>query len=155
MDDLIIISHYAGAPLFRLFGVGPEFRPVKGLKRLQKLLNNNAPWAKNRSINKIRTMLINTEVIITAWQEKELIGFGRATTDKSFRAVLWDVVVDKQYENLGLGKKIVKTILNNPSISKVERIYIMTTSCSKFYLKQGFIIEPHQKLMILNMNSLL
>ncbi len=151
MDDLIIISHFSGAPLFRLLGLGPNFRLVQGLKKLKKLLNNNAPWAKNRSINKISKMLINTDVIITAWKDRELIGFGRATTDKSFRAVLWDIVVDKKYKNIGIGKKILQAILNNPSISKVERIYLMTTSCSEFYIKQGFIIEPHQKLMTLNM----
>ena len=151
MDDLKITSHFPGAPLFRLLGLGQNCRPVQGLKRLTKLLNNNAPWAKNRSINKISKMLLNSDVIITAWKGKELIGFGRATTDKSFRAVLWDVVVDKQYENLGIGKKILEAILNNPSISKVERIYLMTTSCSEFYLKQGFIIEPNQKLMTFNM----
>ena len=151
MADLIIISHFSGAPLFRILGLGPKFTPVHGLTKLKNLLNDNAPWAKNRSINKMRKMLINSDVIITAWKDKELIGFGRATTDKSFRAVLWDVVVDKQYENLGIGKKILQTILNNPSISKVERIYLMTTSCSKFYLKQGFTIEPNQKLMTFNM----
>ena len=152
MDDLKITSHFPGAPLFRLLGLGQNCRPVQGLKRLTKLLNNNAPWAKNRSINKISKMLLNSDVIITAWKGKELIGFGRATTDKSFRAVLWDVVVDKQYENLGIGKKILEAILKNPSISKVERIYLMTTSCSEFYLKQGFIIETNQTLMTLNMS---
>ena len=62
MADLIIISHCPGAPLFRLLGLGPNFKPVQGLIRLQKLLNNNAPWAKNRSINKISKMLINSDV---------------------------------------------------------------------------------------------
>tara|TARA_Y100001968_G_C19300840_1_gene688958 strand:+ start:406 stop:864 length:459 start_codon:yes stop_codon:yes gene_type:complete len=148
MDDLQLISHIKGAPALRFFGIGPSYMPVKGLKKLRDLLNQNAPWANNRSAKELAKMLKNTDVIVTAWKGQNLIGFGRATSDQSFRAILWDVVVDKNYQNLGLGKKIVQTILNNRSIANVERVYLMTTFCMEFYLKLGFSYESNQKLMI-------
>ncbi len=149
MDDLKLISHLKGAPALRIFGIGPNCRPVQGLKKLKDLLNQNAPWTNNRNAKELAKMLANTDVIVTAWKGEKLIGFGRATSDQSFRAVLWDVVVDKNYQNLGLGKQIVQTILNNPSISNVERVYLMTTFCMEFYLKLGFSFESNQRLMLL------
>ena len=59
-------------------------------------------------------------------------------------------VVEKQYQNLGIGKLIVTSILENDLISKVERLYIMTTNFDKFYLKMGFVYENEQTLMISN-----
>ena len=152
MDDLRLISHIKGAPALRILGIGPNYRPVQGLKKLKDLLNNNASWANNRSTRELAKMLENTDVIVTAWKGQKLVGFGRATSDKSFRAILWDVVVDKNYQNLGLGKQIVETILNDPSVSKVERVYLMTTFCMEFYLKLGFSFESKQKLMLLKEN---
>ena len=78
-----------------------------------------------------------------------MIGFGRATTDGVFRAVLWDVVVDKRYQNKGLGRKIVQTILHSNKVSKVEKVYIMTTNCKTFYANLGFKIVKDQNLMLL------
>ena len=77
-----------------------------------------------------------------------MIGFGRATTDGIFRAVLWDVVIDKRFQNKGLGKKIVQTILHNHKLSKVEKVYIMTTNCKTFYSNLGFKIVKDQNLML-------
>ena len=77
-----------------------------------------------------------------------MIGFGRATTDEIFRAVLWDVVVDKRFQKKGLGKKIVHTILLSPEVSKVEKVYVMTTNCKTFYSNLGFKIVQGQNLML-------
>ena len=76
--------------------------------------------------------------------KEKLIGFGRATTDQIYRAVLWDIVVEKNYQNLGLGKKIVKKLLMNPLIHGVQRIYVMTTHCENFYNKVEFQLSENQ-----------
>ena len=54
-------------------------------------------------------LLTKCEVLfISVWKDTRLIGFGRATSDKIYRAVLWDVVVEKSHQKIGIGKKIVK-----------------------------------------------
>tara|TARA_B100000579_G_scaffold355182_1_gene310425 strand:- start:205 stop:666 length:462 start_codon:yes stop_codon:yes gene_type:complete len=150
MNKLILVKHLSGAPGLRFFGLGPKFSPIQGLKQLQYLLNSNTLWAKNRTIKDIKKMLSRSTVVVTLWTGKNLIGFGRATSDEIFRAVLWDIVVDKNHQNLGFGKTIVKSILDNNLILKAERVYIMTTNCDEFYSKVGFQVERNQKLMILN-----
>ena len=149
MDDLILVKHAQGAPGLRLLGIGPGFRPIKGVNKLIKLFNENTSWAQNRSRKQIQKMLSNSKVIVSGWYQNKLVGFGRATTDEIFRAVLWDIVVDKEFENHGIGSKIITSIITNPHISKVERVYLMTTHCEDFYLKMNFRIETNQKMMIL------
>ena len=37
MKDISVIKHASSAPGLRLFGLGPSFKPIKGLKKLQIL----------------------------------------------------------------------------------------------------------------------
>ena len=109
MKELLLVKHASGAPGLRLFGIGPSLLPQMGILKLQRLLNKNTSWAANRNKNDIRKMLSKSDVIVSAWKENNLIGFGRATSDQVFRSVLWDVVVEKKYQRYGIGKLIVKT----------------------------------------------
>lgn len=149
MTKLLLVKHAYGSPGLRHLGLGPKFYPVRGIKKLQNLLNKNALWAKSRSIKDIKKMLSKSSVVVSLWEGNNLIGFGRATSDEIYRAVLWDIVVDKNYTNSGFGKTIVNAILKNKKIIKSERIYLMTTNCDKFYSKVGFKFETYQKLMTL------
>ena len=149
MSKVTLVQHAPGAPGLRYLGLGPGISPIKGIKQLQRLLNNNTLWAKSRSIKDIRKMLSRSTVTISLWKGDEIIGFGRATSDEIFRAVLWDVVVDKNHQDLGFGKLIVRSLLENNLVLKAERVYIMTTNCSEFYSKMGFKLESNQTLMTL------
>ena len=153
MKDINILEHNKGAPGFRMFGLGPNLKPSKGLEQLQLLLTRNSSWGKKRNIKDLKKMLAGSSVVISIWYKKKLIGFGRATTDEIFRAVLWDIIVEKDYQHSGLGKKIVHKLLTNPMISKVQRIYIMTTHCESFYKKIGFKNSSSQMLMLYDKSS--
>ncbi len=154
MKELILVKHASGAPGLRLFCIGPSLLPQMGILKLQRLLNRNTSWAANRNKNDIRKMLSKSDVIVSAWKENDLIGFGRATSDQVFRSVLWDVVVEKTYQRFGIGKLIINTLLTNKVISKAERIYVMTTHFEDFYSKMGFEVEKTQKLMILKKSKI-
>ncbi|EAZ92011.1 hypothetical protein CY0110_00095 [Crocosphaera chwakensis CCY0110] len=67
-----------------------------------------------------------------------MIGFCRGTSDGVYRATIWDVVIHKDYQGLGLGRKLVETALSHPLMSQVERVYLMTTYQQNFYQKIGF-----------------
>ena len=150
MSKVTLVKHAPGAPGLRYLGLGPRLYPTNGIKQLQGLLNNNTLWAKSRSIQDIKKMLSRSTVTVSLWKGANIIGFGRATSDEIFRAVLWDIVIDKNHQDLGFGKIIVKSLLENNLILKAERVYIMTTNCSEFYSKMGFKIESNQTLMTLN-----
>ena len=150
MKDISLIKHASSAPGLRLFGLGPSFKPMKGLERLQILFNQNTLWAKDRNIGHIKKMLANSNVIITLWKKNNLVGFGRATTDQVYRAVLWDIVVSKDLQRVGLGKIIVEELLKDKKINSAEKIYLMTTDSKDFYRQLGFKVIINQSLMMLN-----
>ena len=150
LNAIEIVKHAPGAPGLRIFGLGPRGRLVKGLQQLKTLLDEEAFWASGRDYKSLRKMLFNSTEIISIWEKDYLIGFGRATSDKIFRAVLWDIVVKSEFKGVGIGKLIVENLINKKSIKNVEKIYLMTTTKSSFYTKFGFKKENKQKLMLLS-----
>jgi ribosomal protein S18 acetylase RimI-like enzyme len=106
--------------------------------QLKDLFDRSAFWAVGRSVADIALALANSEPVITLWRGERLIGHGRATSDGIYRATIWDVVIDPEFQGSGLGKKLVQTILEHPKIKGVERVYLMTTHQQEFYLRLGF-----------------
>ena len=150
MRKISLIKHATGAPGLRFFGLGPNLKPSNSLEKLKLLFNQNAFWAKNRNKKQIRKMLSNSSVIVTIWNKENLIGFGRATTDKVYRAVLWDIVISKKSQRLGLGKIILEALLNDKNIKSVDRVYLMTTNSTDFYKQLGFKQNFQQSLLLLD-----
>tara|TARA_Y100001978_G_C23485921_1_gene333904 strand:+ start:43 stop:504 length:462 start_codon:yes stop_codon:yes gene_type:complete len=148
MKRLTLLKHIKGAPGFRLFGLGPYMRPCKGLIKLQNLFNQNAQWAQNRSISDLRSCLSKSDVIVSLWFDKKIVGFGRALSDGIFRSVLWDIVIDKNHQGKGYGKIIVKALLESKSIKNTNKIYLMTTNKKDFYTQLDFEQVDSQKLLL-------
>ena len=148
MKDVFLIKHSRGAFGLRLFGLGPNFRPNKGLIKLQKFLNRNAFWAKDRKLNDLKKCLSNSDVIISIWVGSQIVGFGRALSDGIYRGVLWDIVIDKNHQGKGYGKLIVKTLLNSPKLKKTKKVYLMTTDKKQFYSQIDFKDVITQNLLI-------
>ena len=153
MKDLILVQHALGAPGLRFLGMGPRFIPKRGIRKLQVLLDKNTSWATKRNEHNIRRMLSKSDAIVSVWKGNKLIGFGRATSDRIYRAVLWDIVVEKSYQRSGVGKLIVTSLLSNRLIANAEKTYVMTTEFANFYKRMGFQLEKNQNLMILLKNN--
>ena len=144
---LRLLRHRPGAPALRR-GFGPQLRPCDALGQLQHLLNAQSFWACGRSRADLRRMLRGSEAVVTAWRGCQLVGFGRACSDGVFRAVLWDVVVHSEERGQGLGRAVVQALLDTPPLRTVERVYLMTTNSSGFYLRMGFRVMADQHLML-------
>ncbi len=148
MKTIFLVKHSKGALGLRLFGLGPNLKPTKGLVKLQQLLHRNAFWAKGRTINDLRKCLANSDVIISIWSNNEPVGFGRALSDGIYRGVLWDIVIDQNHQGKGYGKMIVKNILESKQIKNTKKIYLMTTSKKLFYSQIDFKEVSSQSLLI-------
>ena len=148
MKEISLIKHTNGALGLRFFGLGPNFKPTNGLNKLQKLLDNNAFWAKNRTINDLKKCLANSDVEISIWVGNEIVGFGRALTDGIYRGVLWDIVIDQNHQGKGFGKLILKNLLSSKEIRNTKKIYLMTTNKKLFYSQMDFKEVTSQNLLI-------
>ena len=148
MNEISVINHSKGAIGLRFFGLGPKLKPSNGLNKLQKLLDKNTFWAKSRTINDLKKCLSNSDVVISLWVGKEIVGFGRALTDGVYRGVLWDVVIDQNYQGKGLGTIIIKNLLSSKEIKNTKKLYLMTTNKKLFYSQFNFKEVTSQNLLI-------
>ena len=81
------------------FGLGLLTRTAQ----IQALLDANSFWASGRNRRDLASMILGSSQVVTAWlQSGELVGFGRASSDGIYRAVLWDVVVDEGHQGRGI-----------------------------------------------------
>ena len=115
---------------------------MRGLKRL---LDEESFWAQGRSLADLKKMLRGSDAVVSAWSEGNVVGFGRATSDGIFRAVLWDVVVAREFQGQGVGKRLVNEVLENEKVKNAKIKYVMTTNSAKFYERYGFIEIMKQK----------
>jgi GNAT superfamily N-acetyltransferase len=56
---------------------------------------------------RIRAMLSNADVILTARADGKLVGVSRAITDYAFCTYLSDLAVDEAYQRRGIGKELI------------------------------------------------
>ncbi|MDA0718334.1 MAG: GNAT family N-acetyltransferase [Cyanobacteria bacterium] len=148
MAALRLLIHAPGAPGMRWFGLGPGLQPSRGLLKLQCLFNKHAFWAQGRSHAQLRKLLAGSTVVVSLWQGKRLVGFGRASSDGIYRAVLWDVVVSGDLHGLGHGRRVVEALLAAPALRGVERTYLMTTNSAGFYEQLEFRNADPQTLLV-------
>jgi len=108
------------------------------LQQLINLFQKAAFWASDRTAEDMQVAIAHSHPVVTAWDGERLIGFARATSDGIYRATIWDVVIDPDYQGAGLGRKLVETVLSHPLMSRIERVYLMTTHQQEFYKRIGF-----------------
>lgn len=54
----------------------------------------------------------NSRVVVFAFRDTEMIGFGRAISDGAYQAALYDVAVSPEYQGKGVGKLILENIIS-------------------------------------------
>ncbi|MCT7956806.1 GNAT family N-acetyltransferase [Laspinema palackyanum] len=118
-----------------------QFRDRKedvDIQQLKRLFELTAFWARERKVEDLAIAIANSDPVITVWEGERLIGLARATSDGIYRATIWDVIIHPEYQGVGLGRKLVETLLSHPRMNRVERVYLMTTHQQRFYERIGF-----------------
>ncbi len=97
-----------------------------------------APWAAGRTEADAREMLTHSDLVLSAWDGVKLVGLGRVLTDYVYRASIWDVIVDQDYQGQDIGTQIMQRILEHPDLKRVELFWLCTRDKQAFYEKLGF-----------------
>ena len=101
-------------------------------------LMEQSSWALGRSPRDVQSMVDHTNLFITAWDGHQLVGCGRVLTDYVYRASIWDVIVDAQYQGRDIGTQIIQQILYHPTLERVELFWLCTRDKQAFYETLGF-----------------
>ncbi|MDC8452755.1 MAG: GNAT family N-acetyltransferase [Candidatus Nitrosotalea sp.] len=85
--------------------INPDLKP----KEVATLFVNSGIKRPVKNIKRIKRMVENANLTICAKDGKNLVGILRAVTDFSYCCYVSDLAVDKKYQHLGIGKKLLKT----------------------------------------------
>ncbi len=107
--------------------------------QLQRLMDLTAPWARNRDLKDLERAVLASNPVVHLWDGDFLVGFARSTSDGVYRAMLWDVIVHPRYQGQGIGRTLVETLLAQPQLAQVEKVYLVTTDQKGFYERLGFV----------------
>lgn len=111
-------------------------------KQLQKLFIS-AGWSDGSEtpvmLESYNKPFINSTLVISAWENENLIGTVRVLSDGMFRSIIYDLVILPEYQNKGIGKELIKRCIEH--FPNSEWLVQTTKSISGYYEKNGFKIN--------------
>lgn len=103
-----------------------------------KALFLQAGWTdKVTDDDRLLTMIRNSTLVVSAWDEGKLVGFVRCLTDFVFNGQINNLVVDRDYRANGLGRKLIEIVLS--SSDQVTSILRSDPKNQPFYKHLGFV----------------
>jgi len=105
--------------------------------QLAELFQSSGIRRPSYYLNRIRKMIDNANLLITAWDGEKLVGVARALTDFSYCCYLSDLAVDKSYQHNGIGQDLISRL---QSIIGDECMLILLSApeAMEYYPKLGF-----------------
>ncbi len=118
------------------YKLGLEYINWSELFDLYKKVGMLKRFIENREFDKIQSAFQKSYKVVTAWDEKRLIGSCRMLSDGICYGAIFDVAVLPEYQKKGVGKGLMNLLLK-----KEESMTIHLTSTfgnEDFYKKLGF-----------------
>ena len=97
-------------------------------------------------------MLANSNLIVTAWSNDELVGIARSMTDFNYACYLSDLAVSQTFQRKGIGKKL-QVITQEQLNRHCKLILLSAPAANEYYKKIGF--TNNQRCWVLNRNSVI
>ncbi len=107
------------------------------LKWIHDYLSTQSYWAKGRSLKTVQISIENS-LCFGVYAGSQQIGFARVVTDYSVFAWLMDVFIASEFQNKGIGKKLIKHIMNHPQLANLQKWGLNTWDAHDLYKKFGF-----------------
>lgn len=106
-------------------------------ERIAALLNASGIKRPTDDLARIEKMYAEANLVISAWDDEQLVGIARALSDFSYCCYLSDFAVDSAYQNRGIGKGLIEQLqaANGPQVSL---ILLSAPAAMGYYSKLGF-----------------
>ncbi|MEA2712889.1 MAG: hypothetical protein QOK27_850 [Gemmatimonadales bacterium] len=88
------------------------------------------------------TRAIANSICFGVYQDRELIGLGRAVTDLATYAYWTDVVIAPTHRGRGLGRRLSECMLAHPELQGLRRVALLTRDAADLYTQIGFSEGP-------------
>ena len=112
---------------------------------VHRFLTNEAYWAKGRSRETVERLVREAARVVGVYRDGKQVGFARAVTDGVSVAYLADVYVLPEHRGRGLGKELVREMVERGPYAHV-RWLLHTRDAHSIYEQAGFG-PPGERLM--------
>lgn len=107
-------------------------------ERITKMLSNSY-WRPEIKIDEVKKGAINSALVFGVFiNDNEQIGYARVISDKTRFAYITDVYIEEKFRKKGIGKRIIKYILNHKELSDVYQWLLITNDAHDVYRQVGF-----------------
>lgn len=94
----------------------------------------------------LRGMIINADILATAWAGDVLVGVSRALTDWHYACYLADLAVDAAYQRQGIGRRLID-LTQRELGPRCKIILLAAPAASEYYPRIGFEHNPRAWLL--------
>ncbi len=97
-------------------------------------------------------LIIENSVCFGVFHQGKQVGFARVITDFSEFASLWDVFIDEEHRGKGVGKALMKYVLEHTRLKAIFRWFLMTEDAHGLYERYGFKAEAYNPYVMMKLN---
>ncbi|MGV6984032.1 MULTISPECIES: GNAT family N-acetyltransferase [Providencia] len=93
------------------------------------------------NLTKLDAMLNNADLLVSAWDDEQVVGFVRTVTDFSSCCYICELAVDMHYQKHGIDRQLMRLVAEElPAGCQI--LFFSTDSNLTEYLKLGFTQSP-------------
>ena len=107
------------------------------LAMIYDFLANESYWAKDIPLEVVKKSIENA-LCFGVYHHGRQVGFARVITDYATTAYLGDVFIIGAYRGRGLGKRLVKAVVDHPELAGLHLWLLGTRDAHDLYGKYGF-----------------
>jgi N-acetylglutamate synthase-like GNAT family acetyltransferase len=105
--------------------------------QLSEVFNESGIRRPFDDLNRMKKMLDNANLLITAWDGEKLVGVARALTDYCYCCYLSDLAVVKEYQHNDIGHEMVLQVRNQIG-DECILLLLSASEAMEYYPKIGF-----------------
>ncbi|WP_404328791.1 GNAT family N-acetyltransferase [Mesobacillus maritimus] len=106
-------------------------------KELSTVFKNSGIRRPIDDLPRLKRMIENGDLLITARVHDKLVGVARAITDFSYCCYLSDLAVDQQYQKQGIGKELIR-LVQEQITDEVTLLLLSSPVAMEYYPRVGF-----------------
>ncbi len=99
-----------------------------------------------RDKSRITEMYAHSNLIVTAWDERKLVGIARSLTDFCYCCYLSDLAVRKEYQRQGIGKELIR--LTKEKIGERSMLLLLSAPAAMEYYPKVRFLKMENAFMI-------
>jgi len=109
-----------------------------------RYLHEEAYWCKGISREAVETA-VDHSVCFAVFDGDDQVGFARIVSDYATFAYLCDVFVLRAWRGRGVGKALMRAVIEHPSVRGLRRVVLVTLDAHGLYEPFGFRPVPNME----------